>query len=131
MPPSGGAPMPARDDLELRASQLAAQLSDELVESSEQVDFRMGTYLLAALAAHPPSHRSKPATRLPPATLDQELDRPRDTRARWRSAEPPGARHGPGAAGSRSGRRGAELPQHARRPGDHVRPAQRPLRKPP
>jgi len=43
--------MPARDDLELRASQLAAQLSDELVESSEQVDFRMGTYLLAALTA--------------------------------------------------------------------------------
>jgi hypothetical protein len=43
--------MGARDDLEQRAGTLAARLADELVESSEQVDFRMGTYLLAALAA--------------------------------------------------------------------------------
>ena len=43
--------MATRDDLEKRAGELAARLSDELVESSEQVDFRMGTYLLAALAA--------------------------------------------------------------------------------
>src|SRR5918912_606683 len=35
--------MATRDDLEKRAG--------ELVESSEQVDFRTGTYLLAALAA--------------------------------------------------------------------------------
>jgi hypothetical protein len=43
--------MAARDDLERRASDLASRLSDELVESSELVDFRMGTFLLAALAA--------------------------------------------------------------------------------
>jgi hypothetical protein len=43
--------MATRDDLEQRAGDLAARISDELVESSEQVDFRMGTYLLAALAA--------------------------------------------------------------------------------
>jgi hypothetical protein len=43
--------MPARDELERRAVELASRLSDELVESSEQVDFQMGTYLLAALAA--------------------------------------------------------------------------------
>ena len=43
--------MAAREDLERRASDLASQLSDELVESSELVDFRMGTFLLAALAA--------------------------------------------------------------------------------
>lgn len=43
--------MAARDDLERRATELAARLADELVESSERVDFRMGTFLLAALAA--------------------------------------------------------------------------------
>jgi hypothetical protein len=43
--------MAVRDDLEERARELAARLSDDLVESSEQVDFRMGTFLLAALAA--------------------------------------------------------------------------------
>lgn len=43
--------MAAREDLERRANELAARLSDELVESSELVDFRMGTFLLAALAA--------------------------------------------------------------------------------
>ncbi len=43
--------MPVREDLEQRASRLAARLSDELVESSELVDFRMGTFLLAALSA--------------------------------------------------------------------------------
>jgi hypothetical protein len=43
--------MAAREELEMRAGSLAARLSDELVESSELVDFRMGTYLLAALAA--------------------------------------------------------------------------------
>lgn len=43
--------MAAREDLERRAAELARRLADELVESSEQVDFRMGTFLLAALAA--------------------------------------------------------------------------------
>ena len=43
--------MAARDNLEERAASLAARLADELVESSEQVDFRMGTFLLAALTA--------------------------------------------------------------------------------
>ena len=43
--------MAARDDLERRAAERAAQLADELVESSEQVDYRMGTFLLSALVA--------------------------------------------------------------------------------
>ena len=43
--------MAARDNLEERAASLAARLADELVESSEQVDFRMGTFLLTALTA--------------------------------------------------------------------------------
>ena len=43
--------MAARDDLERRAGELAAQLTDELVESSELVDYRMGTFLLTALTA--------------------------------------------------------------------------------
>jgi hypothetical protein len=43
--------MAARDNLEERAAALAARLADELVESSEQVDCRMGTVLLAALTA--------------------------------------------------------------------------------
>jgi len=43
--------MAARENLEQQAGQLAARLANELVESSEQVDFRMGTFLLTALAA--------------------------------------------------------------------------------
>ena len=43
--------MAARDNLEARAGALAARLADELVESSEDVDFRMGTFLLTALVA--------------------------------------------------------------------------------
>jgi hypothetical protein len=43
--------MAAREGLEQRAAELAARLADELVESSEQVDFRMGTFLLTALVA--------------------------------------------------------------------------------
>lgn len=43
--------MAVRDDLEKRAGELATRLTDELVETSERVDFRMGTFLLAALAA--------------------------------------------------------------------------------
>ena len=42
--------MTVREDLERRASGLAGRLTDELVESSEQVDFRMGTYLLRPLS---------------------------------------------------------------------------------
>ena len=43
--------MAAREGLEKRAAELASRLADELVESSEQVDFRMGTFLLSALTA--------------------------------------------------------------------------------
>lgn len=43
--------MAARDNLERQAGELAARLADELVESSEDVDFRMGTFLLTALTA--------------------------------------------------------------------------------
>src|SRR5687768_15976801 len=43
--------MAERDDLERRTGELAAQLTDELVESSELVDYRMGTFLLTALTA--------------------------------------------------------------------------------
>ena len=43
--------MAARDDLERRATELAARLADELVESAEDVDSRMGTFLLTALCA--------------------------------------------------------------------------------
>lgn len=43
--------MAQRDDLEVQAHELAVRLVDELVAGSESVDFRMGTYLLAALAA--------------------------------------------------------------------------------
>ncbi|MFN8525406.1 MAG: hypothetical protein U0821_20095 [Chloroflexota bacterium] len=40
-----------REDLEREARRLADQLLLELVERSEDVDFRQGTYLLASLAA--------------------------------------------------------------------------------
>jgi hypothetical protein len=43
--------MPTREELERRATELADKLTDELVESSELVDHRMGTFLLVALAA--------------------------------------------------------------------------------
>lgn len=43
--------MPSRDDLERQAAELARQLTAELVESSEQLDYQMGTFLLMALAA--------------------------------------------------------------------------------
>jgi hypothetical protein len=43
--------MPGREDLEEQARQRADQLVDELVSGSESVDYRQGTYLLAALAA--------------------------------------------------------------------------------
>ncbi|MCC7105312.1 MAG: hypothetical protein IT307_09235 [Chloroflexi bacterium] len=43
--------MAVREELERRAAELAARLTDELVESSEQVDSRMGTYLLTALVS--------------------------------------------------------------------------------
>jgi hypothetical protein len=43
--------MATRQELERRAAELASRLTDELVESSERVDHRQGTFLLAALAA--------------------------------------------------------------------------------
>jgi hypothetical protein len=43
--------MAAREDLEQEACDLAVRLADELVESSERVDHRMGTFLLTALIA--------------------------------------------------------------------------------
>lgn len=43
--------MAIQEQLEQRAQRLADRLVDELVQSSEAVDFQMGTYLLAALAA--------------------------------------------------------------------------------
>lgn len=43
--------MAIREQLEERAQRLADRLTDELVQSSEAVDYQMGTYLLAALAA--------------------------------------------------------------------------------
>lgn len=43
--------MARAEELEARARELAIQLTDQLVESSEEVDFRSGTYLLAAVAA--------------------------------------------------------------------------------
>ena len=43
--------MTYRDDLEEQARQHADYLLDYLVQRSESVDFRRGTYLLAALAA--------------------------------------------------------------------------------
>jgi len=43
--------MVMKDELERQALELTNRLVDDLVETSEQVDFRAGTYLLAALAA--------------------------------------------------------------------------------
>ncbi len=43
--------MSESDDLEALAQQTAARLEEELVATSEEVDFQMGTYLLAAVAA--------------------------------------------------------------------------------
>ena len=43
--------MTYRDELEAQARQHADVLLDYLVQRSESVDFRQGTYLLAALAA--------------------------------------------------------------------------------
>lgn len=43
--------MAQRDELEAHARALASRLADELVGGSEAVDFRMGTYLLSAIAA--------------------------------------------------------------------------------
>ena len=48
--------MARRDELEAQARTLAAGLVDDLVVSSERVDFRAGTYLLAALAAELGQH---------------------------------------------------------------------------
>jgi hypothetical protein len=45
-----------RDDLEERARQQAELLVEHLVQRSERVDFRQGTYLLAALAAELGGH---------------------------------------------------------------------------
>ncbi len=43
--------MANREELEAQAGQRALSLVDHLVERSEQIDYRQGTYLLAALAA--------------------------------------------------------------------------------
>lgn len=43
--------MAGRDDLEAQAREVASRLVDDLVAGSEAVDFRMGTYLLSAVAA--------------------------------------------------------------------------------
>ena len=43
--------MLARDELETRASVIANELVERLVGSAEDVDYRSGTYLLAAIAA--------------------------------------------------------------------------------
>lgn len=43
--------MARQQELEAQARELAAKLLDDLVASSEQVDYRMGTYLLSALGA--------------------------------------------------------------------------------
>lgn len=48
--------MLARDDLEARASEIARDLVDRLVGSAEDVDYRSGTYLLAAIAAELGQH---------------------------------------------------------------------------
>jgi hypothetical protein len=45
-----------REDLEERARQQAELLVEHLVQSSERVDFRQGTYLLAALASELGGH---------------------------------------------------------------------------
>ena len=43
--------MASREELELQALELTNRLVDDLVATSERVDFQAGTYLLAALAA--------------------------------------------------------------------------------
>ncbi|MBI4493796.1 MAG: hypothetical protein HY690_13475 [Chloroflexi bacterium] len=43
--------MGQRDELEAQARELAVDLVEGLVACSETVDFRMGSYLLAAIAA--------------------------------------------------------------------------------
>ncbi len=48
--------MASREDLEEQARQQAEWLVDHLVERSEQIDYRQGTYLLAALAAELGAH---------------------------------------------------------------------------
>jgi len=48
--------MVTREELEARARELAAQLVDDLVVSSERVDFRSGTFFLATLAAEIGQH---------------------------------------------------------------------------
>ena len=48
--------MKHREDLEERARQQAELLVEHLVERSEHVDYRQGTYLLAALAAELGAH---------------------------------------------------------------------------
>ena len=48
--------MASREDLEEQARQQADRLVDHLVERSEQIDYRQGTYLLAALAPELGAH---------------------------------------------------------------------------
>ena len=48
--------MASREELEEQARQQAEWLVDHLVERSEQIDYRQGTYLLAALAAELGAH---------------------------------------------------------------------------
>ena len=48
--------MLTRDELEARASNIASDLVDRLVGSAEDVDYRSGTYLLAAIAAELGQH---------------------------------------------------------------------------
>ena len=43
--------MARREDLEAKGREQATQIADRIVESSEDVDFRGGTFLLAALTA--------------------------------------------------------------------------------
>ena len=48
--------MASREELEEQARRQAEWLVDHLVERSEQIDYRQGTYLLAALAAELGAH---------------------------------------------------------------------------
>ena len=48
--------MVTRDELEARGRELAARLVDDAVVSSERLDFRGGTFLLAVLAAEIGQH---------------------------------------------------------------------------
>jgi hypothetical protein len=45
-----------RDELEARATTIASELVERLVGSAEDVDFRSGTYLLAAISAELGQH---------------------------------------------------------------------------